>query len=307
MRKTTVIISLVMLVCPGRLSAQSVEESLDRMRGLLPQLLVAGQTDATRQYAETLADIIEQARSNPAAKGAVAGKFRELARKEMPAVNERQKLSPAQTEDFVYAMQLVDILVRVDPQAFLSLSEDLLADAKVSSLYKNSIFSRVLSKRAAISVADPNALRAYDKGVLSLGMRFIDEADGARFTFGDRGDFRNFVHHLIGYEASRFPLPPIDREKGLQFARAYVAKKQLFVENEWYMGQIARFDPQVRQEYVRALKEHVDNPERPKWVRIEYAEKLVGLGELDRKRLDDLKELPDDAGMKYEFDSRQAR
>jgi hypothetical protein len=296
-----------MLVCAGRLSAQSVEESLDRMRAVLPQLRVAGQMDAARQYAEALTHIVEQARSSPAAKGRIASELRELARKDIPAMDKGQKLSPAQTEEFVYAMQLTDILVRVDPRAFPRLSEDLLADARVSALYKNNIFSTVLSKRAAIHVADPNALRDYDKGVLSLGMRFVDEADGARFTFGDRSDFMNFVHHLIGYEASGVSFPPIDREQGLQFARKYVANKQFFVEKEWYMGQIARYDPQVRQEYVRALKEHMDDPERSKWLRVQYAKKLVDLGELERKRLDELKEMPGDPGvMKYEFDSRQA-
>jgi hypothetical protein len=277
------------------------------MRGALPPLRVAGQMDVARQYAEAFTHLVEQARSNPAAKGRIASELRELARKDIPAMSKGEKLSPAQTEEFVYAMQLTDILVRVDPQAFLPLSEDLLGDARVSSLYKNSIFSKVLSKRAAIRVADPNALRAYDKGVLSLGMRFVDKADGARFTFGDRADFMSFVHHLIGYEASGVSLPPIDRERGLQFARAYVANKHLFVEKEWYMGQISRFDPQVRQEYVRALKEHMDDPERPKWLRVKYAEKLVDLGELERKKLDELKEMPGDPGvMQYEFDSRQA-
>lgn len=308
MRQIVIVVLLIASVCAGRLGAQSTEEPLNRMKSLLPQLQAAGQTDVARQYAEAVADVIEQAKSNPAAKDRLAREITGLAKRGVSVPSREEKPTPAQTDEFVYAMQLADLLTRVDRQRFLEVVGDILADPQASPLYKSNIFSKVLGTRVALNVTNPNALPAYDKSVLSLAMRFVDRADGFRFTFGDRGTFRIYVNHLIGYSLPGGTLrlvPPMDREKGLAIARSLIASdKFLFVEKEWYMGQVAAFDPQVRQQYVRALKEHIDDPKMSKRLRVQYAEKLADMGELDRKKLDEVRGLPGDPNvLKYEVRS----
>lgn len=278
--------------------AASVQEPLHRLRTLVPELQAAGQMDAAREYADVVNRIIEEARNNPIAKEILMREIASLAmRGEGAPVSKGARLSAAQKEDCVYAMHLLDILTRVDRQMFLALSKDILRDARASSLYKGNIFGKVLGTRLAIHAVDPNALAAYDKGVLSLGLEFLDKEDGFRFTFGDgdRSDFRLFVAHLIGCSSEGLTLPPIDREKGLAMARSLVGNDRFqFIAKEWYMGQLAAFDPQVRQEYVRQLKDYVRDAKMSKRLRVRYAEKLVEMGELEADELRILKNTAED-------------
>jgi len=282
-----------------------------KMRTLVPELQAAGQMDAAREYADAVNRIIEEARNDPIAKEILTREIASLAMKaEGAPVSKGARLGAAQKEDFVYAMLLLDILTRVDRQTFLALSKDILRDARASSLYKGNIFGKVLGTRLAIHIVDPNALAAYDKGVLSLGLEFLDKEDGFRFTFGDgdRSDFRLFVVHLIGCSFGGLTLPPIDREKGLAMARSLVGNDRFqFIAKEWYMGQLAAFDPQVRQEYVRQLKDHVRDAKMPKRFRVRYAEKLVEMGELEADELRILKDTPEDPNaFRYESGHRQS-
>ncbi len=307
MRQVAGCVGLLVLIWASGLSAQPMEESLRQFRAAVSGMGEinadsASREEAARRYGAIDEQIRNAIRTDPETKKRVAAEILDQARKRYPepAVNDgRIHLDPNYTADFVYAKMLADTLFRADRPAFLEMCGDMLADSQAADDYKKTTFRDVLSHRFAIQAVDPNSLASYDKAVLSLGMRFMDAKDGFRFTFGDRSDFTGFVMHLIGYSEGSLKAPPLDRAKGLSIARAFIADKRsipwLISDREWCMDLVVAVDPSAPEEYIRSLKQYIDDAGHDRWRRAKYAKTLVKIGRLDQKVLDGIEKSTDKA------------
>jgi hypothetical protein len=248
--------------------------------------------DAAYRFAEIELQITERMRTDTDFRHRVITEIRSYARERYPTPDAtRRPPSEHQIDDFVYMTRLLDLSSRASLDVFVGLSTSILADPDVSGPCKGWLFKRVLSQRFVIRVLDPEGLDAYDKKVVDLGMKYLDKSDGLRLRFGERSLFLEFTRHLIGYEQPGISLPPMDHEEGLEIARRYMADDRFhFFEREWYMAQVARFDPAIRAEYVQRLKKYVNDANTPGRMRLKYGEKLTSLGALTKQQLEELRQ-----------------
>lgn len=304
-----IVIAFLFTACSEPLNTRLIQNHLSAYRGAIAGYVRDRQPQCAERMAGLKGALIVQAEADARVRAMIMAEIREYSRKQYPEhsePNRPRRRSETETVDYVYFQLLADLLREASLESFLRVTEDVLADPNASEMHKKLLFDKVFSNRFTLKVTQPQKLAAYDREVLALGMQFIDPSDGLRFTFGDRFLFERFVIHLLGYRDPPLSLPPIDRETGLELAWRYINNDtNPYLGKIGFMGRIEWADPAIRAEYVRTLRAHVnDSRVRPKR-RIEYASKLVELGEMTGDELKELEQtIEDDEGQKRRLRNR---
>jgi len=283
--------ALLVMSC-GLLRAQSIEGQLAGYRAAVVEFMWERRPESQDRLGEACGLLSRRLKTDPDARDAVATEIHDCARRTYPAQDSPttpRKPSKTEVEDFVYAFNLVQLLSGASLESFLNLAKDALADPEASERYKKMLFEEVLAKRFPISVTQPEKLPVYDKSVLELGLQFVDPSDRLRFTFGDTFLFKSFVIHLIGYRQPPLWVPPIDRERGLQIAWRFIrSRRHSFPENVTFLSQIIETAPAIRAYYIEQLKAYIKEPHTTPRTRLDYARRLVSLGEMTEEELEHL-------------------
>ncbi len=193
------------------------------------------------------------------------------------------------SRDGMYYALLVDLLLEVDGDRFLTYSRGASKSKYMNYRFKEICFNRTLKMRLSTYVRSRKTLNDFDLVMIEICSNFLDPSNGTRSRYGLMSLRRQFVLHLLGYEiGGTLKLPAADKALGIKLAKEVIQDDNLsFIGGKgWFMEQAAKHDPDIHKQYLCELRKIAHNERLRATTRLKYARKLLELNEKLVKELE---------------------